>query len=209
MRKLILTGLFAAVLGLEAQAKEIQFSPDTFSILGGMEDTEVAFAPAPRQKSKKFVKDNLIGPNRSQIFFQSDLAPGSVLVRTQERKLYFILPGEQAIMYRVGVGREGFQWAGKNKLSRKAMWPSWRPPDVMIKREAAKGHIIPDFMAGGPQNPLGARALYIGSTDFRIHGTTQPWSIGHAVSSGCIRMLNEHVIDLYDRVQIGARVVVE
>ena len=209
MRKLILTGLFVAVFSLEAQAKAIQFSPDTFSILGGMEDTEVALATAPRQKPKKFVKDNLIGPNRSQIFFQSDLAPGSVLVRTQERKLYFILPGEQAIMYRVGVGREGFQWAGKNKLSRKAMWPSWRPPDVMIKREAAKGHIIPDFMAGGPQNPLGARALYIGSTDFRIHGTTQPWSIGHAVSSGCIRMLNEHVIDLYDRVQIGARVVVE
>ncbi len=211
MRKTILVALFLALLNFDAQAKDIQFSPDTFTILGGMgtEQTQVTSIASPRQKNRIVQKDDLSGPNRSQIYFETTLPPGSILVRTGERKLYFILPDQQAIMYRVGVGREGFQWSGQNRISRKAVWPSWRPPDVMIHREAAKGHIIPDFMEGGPQNPLGARAMYIGGSEFRIHGTTQPWSIGHAVSSGCIRMLNEHVIELFDMVQIGARVVVE
>ena len=141
--------------------------------------------------------------------FARDMEPGSILVNTGERRLYLVLPGGQALMYPIGVGKEGFQWSGSNRISRKTMWPDWRPPDVMVKREAANGRFIPAFMPGGPKNPLGARALYIGTTEFRIHGTTQPWSIGKAVSSGCIRMLNEHVIDLYDQVQIGARVVVE
>ena len=209
MRKLLLVGLALYLVELPVQAKEIQFSPETFSILGAMDDSQVSSVAAPRQKKNKSYKDDLTGPNYSQIYFETDLPPGSIIVRTRERKLYFILPGQQAIMYRVGVGRDGFQWSGQNRISRKAVWPSWHPPDVMIKREAAKGHIIPDFMEGGPQNPLGARAMYLGNTEFRIHGTTQPWSIGHAVSSGCIRMLNEHVIDLFDRVQIGATVVVE
>ncbi len=209
MRKILVVALFAVLSGFSAHAKDVQFSPDTFYILGGMESTQVASVTAPRQQLHDTAKDDLSGPNRSQISFESKLPPGSILVRTGERKLYFILPDQQAIMYRVGVGREGFQWSGQNRISRKAVWPSWHPPDVMIQREAARGHIIPDYMEGGPQNPLGARAMYIGDTDFRIHGTTQPWSIGHAVSSGCIRMLNEHVIDLFDRVQIGARVVVE
>jgi lipoprotein-anchoring transpeptidase ErfK/SrfK len=163
----------------------------------------------PQQLPNNYAQDDVSGPNRATIDFNTALAPGSILVRTAERKLYFILPQGKAIMYRVGVGREGFSWSGTNNITRKAAWPDWRPPAVMIKREALKGHIIPDFMAGGPQNPLGARAMYIGSTDFRIHGTTQPWSIGHAVSSGCIRMLNEHVIDLFNRAQVGAKVVVE
>ncbi len=187
----------------------LSFAPNTFQILGGMDtpDTQVGlptqnFGQAPQV-------NDLSGPNRATIDYKTSLEPGSVLVRTRERKLYFILPGGQAIMYRVGVGREGFSWSGSNYITRKAEWPSWRPPAVMITREAERGHIIPDFMPGGPQNPLGARAMYIGDTEFRIHGTTQPWSIGHAVSSGCIRMLNEHVIDLYNRVEVGARVVVE
>jgi lipoprotein-anchoring transpeptidase ErfK/SrfK len=210
MRKKLLAGFAsAALLGHGAQATEIKFSPDSFTILGAMEETQVASATLPIIPKPKNAQDDLSGPNRSIIVFQSMLIPGSILVRTKERKLYFILPDGQAIMYRVGVGREGFQWSGQNQITRKAMWPDWTPPPVMIKREAAKGHIIPDHMEGGPQNPLGARAMYIGSTDFRIHGTTQPWSIGHAVSSGCIRMLNEHVIDLFDRVKIGAKVVVE
>ena len=112
-------------------------------------------------------------------------------------------------MYPVGVGREGFTWSGHNKITRKATWPDWRPPQVMIEREAKKGHIVPAFMAGGPENPLGARAMYIGSTDYRIHGTTAPWSIGKAMSSGCIRMMNNEVIDLFNRVKIGADVIVE
>lgn len=143
------------------------------------------------------------------IDFQSQLPPGSILVRTGERRLYFILPGGKAIRYGVGVGREGFAWSGSNKITRKAEWPDWRPPAVMIAREAKRNHFIPDFMKGGVDNPLGARALYIGDTEFRIHGTTQPWSIGRAVSSGCIRMLNDEVVDLYNRVSIGATVVVE
>ena len=143
------------------------------------------------------------------ISFQSTLPPGSILIRTAERRLYFILPDGKAIMYAVGVGREGFAWSGRNHISRKAEWPDWRPPLAMIEREASRNHFIPAFMKGGPENPLGARALYIGDTEFRIHGTTQPWSIGRAVSSGCIRMLNEHVTELYARVSIGATVVVE
>ncbi len=143
------------------------------------------------------------------VAFKRDLAPGSVLVKTGERKLYYVLPGGQALRYSVGVGREGFTWSGRNQISRKAEWPTWRPPAIMIDREAKRGHYLPEQMEGGPQNPLGARALYIGSTEFRIHGTTQPWSIGRAVSSGCIRMLNEQVIDLYNRVTVGATVVVE
>lgn len=209
MRKIIIAGLFSALLSFDARAKDIQFSPDTFTILGGMEQTQVASVVSPRQKNRVFQNNDLSGPNRAQIYFESNLPAGSILVRTSERKLYFILADQQAIMYHVGVGREGFQWSGQNRISRKAVWPSWRPPEVMIRREAEKGHIIPDFMEGGPQNPLGARAMYLGDTQFRIHGTTQPWSIGKAVSSGCIRMLNEHVIDLFERVQIGARVVVE
>ena len=209
MRRILVAGLFSMLAGVSAQAKQLQFTPGTFAILGGMEDSQVASVAAPRQKYHKAIKDDVYGPTRSQIAFETQLPPGSILVRTGERKLYFILPDHQAIMYRVGVGREGFQWSGQNHISRKAEWPSWHPPDVMIKREAAKGHIIPEFMEGGPQNPLGARAMYIGSSEFRIHGTTQPWSIGHAVSSGCIRMLNENVIELFDMVQIGARVVVE
>ena len=107
------------------------------------------------------------------------------------------------------MGREGFTWSGTNVITRKATWPDWRPPQVMLARERAKGHMIPDFMEGGPQNPLGARAMYIGNTEYRIHGTNQAWSIGFAVSSGCIRMLNAEVIDLHSRVKIGAKVVVE
>jgi lipoprotein-anchoring transpeptidase ErfK/SrfK len=150
------------------------------------------------------------GPVEKQIVsFTRDLAPGSILVKTSERKLYFVLPGQKAMLYPVGVGREGFTWSGRNRVARKAEWPTWRPPAVMIAREAQKGRELPDEMPGGPHNPLGARALYIGSTEYRIHGTTQPWSIGRAVSSGCIRMLNEHVIDLYNRVSVGATVVVE
>ena len=199
----------AAMMIAQTQAAQLQFEPDSFAFLGGISGSQMASATVPNLPQGKHQFDDMSGPNRAVIDFQTSLLPGSVLVRTSERKLYFILPNRQAIMYRVGVGREGFTWSGQNHISRKAVWPSWTPPAVMISREAQKGHIIPDFMEGGATNPLGARALYIGGTDFRIHGTTQPWSIGHAVSSGCIRMLNEHVIDLYDRVKIGAKIIVE
>jgi lipoprotein-anchoring transpeptidase ErfK/SrfK len=146
---------------------------------------------------------------RKTVDFQRPLQPGSILVKTEERKLYFVLPDHKALQYSVGVGREGFTWSGTNRISAKAEWPTWTPPPVMVAREAERGHYLPESMPGGPDNPLGARAMYIGHTDFRIHGTTQPWSIGQAVSSGCIRMVNADVIDLYSRVKIGTLVVVE
>jgi lipoprotein-anchoring transpeptidase ErfK/SrfK len=132
--------------------------------------------------------------------------PGSIVIRTPERALYYVTGDGQAIRYRVGVGREGFQWSGHSRIVAKKEWPSWTPPAVMIAREAAKGITIPTYMEGGPNNPLGARALYIGGTMYRIHGTNNARSIGGAVSSGCIRMLNADVIDLYNRVSIGAPV---
>jgi len=183
-----------------ASAEKLRFSPDTFEIYGGLSNS-------PTKGTRKKHTSNYRG--KKTIEFTSELAPGSILVRTYDRKLYFILPGGKAIEYAVGVGRDGFTWSGKNKVSRKAVWPDWRPPAEMIEREAANGHYIPEYMPGGPDNPLGARALYIGATEFRIHGTSQPWTIGGAVSSGCIRMLNEEVIDLYERAKVGAVVVVE
>jgi lipoprotein-anchoring transpeptidase ErfK/SrfK len=128
------------------------------------------------------------------------------VIRTPERALYLVLPEGEAIRYRVGVGREGFQWSGSSRIVAKKEWPAWSPPSQMIAREAEKGVIIPPYMEGGPRNPLGARALYIGGTLYRIHGTNNARSIGGAVSSGCIRLLNADVIDLYKRVRIGAAV---
>jgi lipoprotein-anchoring transpeptidase ErfK/SrfK len=133
---------------------------------------------------------------------------GSLIVKTPERALYFVSAKGEAIRYAVGVGKEGMQWSGSSRIERKAEWPSWTPPQEMITREAAKGHIIPPFMEGGPGNPLGARALYIGGKIYRVHGTNNEASIGGAVSSGCIRMMNADVIDLYDRVKVGAKIYV-
>ena len=130
--------------------------------------------------------------------------PGTIVVNTTERRLYFVLPDGKAMRYGVGVGRPGFDWAGAHAITRKAEWPSWTPPSQMLKRRPD----LPRHMAGGPDNPLGARALYLGSTLYRIHGSNEPETIGQAVSSGCIRMLNEDVIDLYDRAKVGTRVVV-
>ena len=134
--------------------------------------------------------------------------PGSIIVRTPERALYYVLGDGKARRYKVGVGREGFQWSGNSRIVAKQEWPTWRPPQQMIEREAVKGHMLPDVMEGGPENPLGARAMYIGGTIFRIHGTNNAASIGGAVSSGCIRMMNTDVIELYKLVNVGARVYV-
>ncbi|MCA1244128.1 L,D-transpeptidase [Stappia stellulata] len=145
---------------------------------------------------------------RTTVRYRTSEKPGSIIVDTDDRYLYFVLPGGKAVRYGIGVGREGFGWQGKEKITRKAKWPSWTPPQEMIVRERKKGRNLPRFMPGGPKNPMGARALYLGSTEYRIHGTNEDWSIGRAVSSGCIRMLNEDVEDLYNRVTIGARVTV-
>ena len=134
--------------------------------------------------------------------------PGTIIIDTPNRFLYLVLDNGKARRYGVGVGKPGFEWAGTHRVTRKAEWPDWRPPAQMIEREKKKGRILPTYMPGGPANPLGARALYLGSTLYRIHGTNQPWTIGGAVSSGCIRMRNEDVVDLYERVGNGTKVVV-
>ncbi|MCO6177211.1 MULTISPECIES: L,D-transpeptidase [Ciceribacter] len=140
--------------------------------------------------------------------YQTAEPAGTIVIDTNNRFLYLVLGDGKARRYGVGVGKPGFEWAGKHKVTRKAEWPAWNPPQEMITREAAKGHFIPAHMEGGPANPLGARAMYLGSTLYRIHGTNAPWTIGNAVSSGCIRMRNEDVVDLYERVNVGTTVIV-
>jgi lipoprotein-anchoring transpeptidase ErfK/SrfK len=141
---------------------------------------------------------------KQMVFFRTAEAPGTIIVNTSERFLYLVQGNNRALRYGIGVGRDGFQWFGLKKIERKAEWPDWTPPAEMIQRQP----YLPRFMAGGPGNPLGARALYIGGTVYRIHGTNQPWTIGSKVSSGCFRLTNPDVTDLYDRVPVGTRVVV-
>ncbi len=150
---------------------------------------------------------------RRAVRFESNEKPGTIIVDTTAKFLYYVLDEHTAMRYGIGVGREGFGWSGIVKVGRKAEWPGWTPPKEMIARERRKGHILPAYMEGGPDNPLGARALYLyrprgGDTAFRIHGTNQPWSIGQNMSSGCIRMMNKDVEHLYKRASIGAKVIV-
>jgi lipoprotein-anchoring transpeptidase ErfK/SrfK len=141
---------------------------------------------------------------RQVVFFRSHEAPGTIIVHTSQRFLYVVQGNGRAIRYGIGVGRQGFQWQGLLKISRKQEWPDWTPPPEMIDRQP----YLPRWMAGGPGNPLGARALYLGNTVYRIHGTNQPQTIGSAVSSGCFRLVNPDVIDLYDRIPVGTKVIV-
>jgi lipoprotein-anchoring transpeptidase ErfK/SrfK len=141
---------------------------------------------------------------RQAVFYRTSEPPGTIIVDTADRYLYLVQGNNRAIRYGIGVGREGFQWQGLLRISRKAEWPDWTPPPEMIKRQP----YLPRFMAGGPGNPMGARALYLGATVYRIHGTNQPQTIGSAVSSGCFRLVNTDVTDLYDRVPVGTKVVV-
>jgi lipoprotein-anchoring transpeptidase ErfK/SrfK len=141
---------------------------------------------------------------RQIVSFPTHAAPGTIIIDTPNTFLYYILGNGKAIRYGIGVGREGFTWSGVKSVARKAEWPDWYPPAQMIARQP----YLPRMVAGGPGNPLGARAIYIGGTEFRIHGTNEPTSIGKQVSSGCIRLTNEDVIDLYNRVTLGAKVIV-
>jgi lipoprotein-anchoring transpeptidase ErfK/SrfK len=138
------------------------------------------------------------------VYYRTNEAPGTIIISTGERHLYLIQPGGRAIRYGIGVGRDGFQWQGLLSITRKAEWPDWTPPPEMIARQP----YLPRFMAGGPGNPLGARAMYLGTTVYRIHGTNRPDTIGTKVSSGCFRLVNNDVADLYDRVPVGTKVIV-
>jgi lipoprotein-anchoring transpeptidase ErfK/SrfK len=141
---------------------------------------------------------------RETVSYDGPYAPGSIVISTSERRLYYVLPDHQAIKYGVGVGRPGFEWAGASRIANKREWPDWTPPAQMLKRRPD----LPRHMEGGIDNPLGARAMYIAGTLYRIHGSNEPDTIGQAVSSGCIRMTNDDVTDLYERVKVGSRVVV-
>ena len=141
---------------------------------------------------------------KTVVLYRTTEAPGTIIIQTAERHLYVVQPGGRASRSGIGVGRDGFTWQGLLKISRKAEWPDWTPPPEMIERQP----YLPRFMAGGPGNPLGARALYLGATVYRIHGTNRPDTIGTAVSSGCFRLVNSDVADLYERIPVGTKVIV-
>ena len=150
---------------------------------------------------------SLFGPSiaRGVVSYPTNQKPGTIIVSTAQRRLYLVLGNGQALRYGIGVGRDGFRWGGTHRISAKKEWPSWTPPGEMLQRRPD----LPRHMAGGPDNPMGARAIYLGASLYRIHGSNEPDKIGQAVSSGCIRMTNQDVIDLYSRVQIGATVIVQ
>lgn len=142
---------------------------------------------------------------RQTVSFAGNYAAGTIFIDTAERRLYLVLGNGRALRYGIGVGRDGFRWSGIHRISAKKVWPSWTPPSQMLARRPD----LPRHMAGGIDNPLGARAMYLGSSLYRIHGSNEPETIGQAVSSGCFRMTNEDVEDLYDRVSVGATVIVK
>ena len=166
--------------------------------------SDVVLVAQPKTVAEKY--------KRRIVRFASNEPPGTIIVDTNNKFLYFVQGKNRATRYGIGVGRDGFGWSGVVKVGRKAEWPSWTPPAEMRRREAAKGHILPVVQEGGIDNPLGARALYLykGGRDtiFRIHGTNQPWTIGHNMSSGCIRMMNKDVEHLYARAPVGSKVIV-
>jgi lipoprotein-anchoring transpeptidase ErfK/SrfK len=174
---------------------------------------EALFGPPPQQQpvtapayaNPQDDGGELRGELRRQIVdYRTNEAPGTIVIDTGNTFLYLVMPGGKAMRYGIGVGREGFTWSGVKSIERKAEWPDWTPPPEMIHRQP----YLPRFVAGGPSNPLGARAMYLSGSMYRIHGTNAPETIGEHVSSGCIRLVNEDVIDLYNRVHVGAKVVV-
>ncbi|KPQ12523.1 MAG: hypothetical protein HLUCCO17_00080 [Saliniramus fredricksonii] len=192
-RGLIMAGLTALIMALGACTQHAADEHVRGGVQASVHDldrhiTSYVSAPKPRRV----------------VDFETREPPGSIVVSNSERALYLVLEEDKAYRYGVGVGRQGFSWTGRNRVSMKREWPDWRPPAAMRRRQPD----LPVHMPGGPANPLGARALYIGSTLYRIHGSNEPHTIGQAVSSGCIRMTNADVRHLYDRVRVGARVVV-
>jgi lipoprotein-anchoring transpeptidase ErfK/SrfK len=184
--------LLILAAGTPAAAQSYNATPTMQDVDPGVDHTALA-----NQVADQF--------RRRTVFYRTEYPPGTIIVNTADRFLYLILGNNVALRYGIGVGRDGFQWGGIHKISRKAEWPDWTPPPEMIQRQP----YLPRWMAGGPGNPLGARALYIGTTVYRIHGTNAPETIGQAVSSGCFRLVNDDIIDLYQRVPVGTKVVVQ
>jgi len=176
-----------------------------FAFLNAPTQNQIAPQYAPTEQSAPDA-DVQADPRlqRQVVGYASNEAPGTIIIDTPHTVLYYVLGNGKAIRYGIGVGRQGFTWAGVKQIERKAEWPDWIPPQEMIARQP----YLPRFVAGGPGNPLGARAMYLGGTVYRIHGTNDPTTIGKHVSSGCIRLTNDDVTDLYSRVQVGAKVIV-
>jgi lipoprotein-anchoring transpeptidase ErfK/SrfK len=169
--------------------------------------TAMAYAPAAPSRQMEAIEDGAPTQarfKRQVVDYRSNEAPGTIIIDTPNTYLYLVMGNGKAMRYGIGVGREGFTWSGTQSITKKAEWPDWTPPAEMIARQP----YLPRYMAGGPGNPLGARAMYLGNTIYRIHGTNAPTTIGGRVSSGCIRMVNEDVVDLYSRVHVGTKVVV-
>jgi lipoprotein-anchoring transpeptidase ErfK/SrfK len=206
----VASAMAAAFFATAASANPLEFFPfgQPFSY-----QQPAAQAPSFARDSyarDSYARDSYEGAEQGDRFrrqvvdFPSREAAGTVIVDTPHTYLYYVLGNGKAIRYGIGVGRDGFTWSGTETVSRKAEWPDWTPPAEMIARQP----YLPRFMAGGPSNPLGARAMYLGNTIYRIHGTNAPETIGHNVSSGCIRLVNEDVMDLYGRVNVGTKVIV-
>ncbi|MBX4930049.1 lipoprotein-anchoring transpeptidase ErfK/SrfK [Rhizobium binae] len=199
----LMPGLAAAGLVLSLM------SASAFAAPAGSDNTQRPAQIVRVAQMPKYVKPQF---KRKKVRLVTTEAAGTVIIDTNNKYLYLVEGNNRATRYGIGVGRDGFGWSGIVKIGRKAEWPAWTPPAEMRRREAAKGHIIPAYQEGGEDNPLGARAMYLyqGGRDtiFRIHGTNQPWTIGLNMSSGCIRMMNEDVMHLYDRAPVGTKVIV-
>lgn len=190
---LLAAALFGCLVPTCAEAQAVRTPQETMRI-----DDQPGYVPDPDAERLPAIYQ------RQMVFYRTAEAPGTIIIETSERFLYVVQGNSRALRYGIGVGRDGFQWSGLLKIARKAEWPDWNPPPEMIARQP----YLPRFMAGGPGNPLGARALYLGNTVYRIHGTNQPQTIGQSISSGCFRLVNGDVIDLYDRVPVGTKVIV-
>jgi lipoprotein-anchoring transpeptidase ErfK/SrfK len=203
MRKLVLSSaivLGAVIAAGSAQAQTFAYFPQQQYAPQQQQDTQ------PLATDEGVSEDAQLDPRlqRQIVDYRTSEAPGTIIVDTPNTFLYLVMGNGKAMRYGIGVGREGFTWSGSHPIVRKAEWPDWYPPAEMIARQP----YLPRMTAGGPGNPLGARAMYIGGTEYRIHGTNDPTTIGKNVSSGCIRLTNEDVTDLYERVKVGAKVIV-
>jgi lipoprotein-anchoring transpeptidase ErfK/SrfK len=197
MKRIWFFSLVAAAAGVIAATAHAQYSAlRDYEITLDVGDEPGKVADERYELDEKY--------QRRVVFYRTTEPAGTIIVETRERMLYLVLPDNRAMRYGIGVGRDGFRWKGLQKIARKAEWPDWRPPAEMIERQP----YLPRFMAGGAGNPLGARAMYLGASLYRIHGSNEPETIGQAVSSGCFRLMNDDVIDLYNRVKIGAKVIV-
>jgi lipoprotein-anchoring transpeptidase ErfK/SrfK len=195
LRSIALSALAGAVLTAAASANPLSLlsqdrqTPDQRVV-------QPMFEPQQPEQAARF--------RRQVVDYATHEAPGTIIIDTPNTYLYLVLGNGRALRYGIGVGREGFTWSGVQSVTRKTEWPDWTPPPEMLERQP----YLPRFMAGGPGNPLGARAMYLGGTVYRIHGTNAPETIGGRVSSGCIRMVNDDVMDLYGRVNVGTKVIV-